>query len=231
MTNSTGSKLTNSEWKIRTRINIIGKSVQKHPNNTTNNLWRWNCWLTTLQKGLYTVDMLCKRWFQEFFQWRKRRKRRWTKTVFTLCFLTFDVFSCSFLFAPPLLSAALPTTQSFMFQHMEKPKTWDVLHAKFQRCTWTTGPTRRGGAERSINCREVKWVCLPLSVSLFNLWSCFVLGRIRTGNMATPPIPVRRGRHMRTLKTILAECLFCSPWDASHSSFSLNLKILCHFPV
>lgn len=89
--------------------------------------------------------------------------------------------------APPPLSDVLPTTQSFMFQHMEEPKAWDVLHAKLQRGTGTTGPTQRGGAERSINCREGKWVCLPLSASLFNRYSCLVLGGIRAANVATPP--------------------------------------------
>lgn len=184
--------------------------------------------------------MLWGQMVSQVSKWRSRRKRRWTKTVFHT---VLSLFWCIFLLVSLCSSCCFTQKLRLLLQlHYPQPRascsnTWrSPTHemSYMQSSKEALGPQGQpGGAGLSgalIAGRVNECVChwvrprLTTGVVLFSV-------EIRAANVATPPIPVRRERHMRTLKTILAQCLFGSPWDASHSSFSLNLKILCHFLV
>lgn len=85
--------------------------------------------------------------------------------------------------------------------------------------------SQRGGAERSIDCREGKWVrpCLTARVALFLAESELLMWQ-HLQSLCGEDVTCERSKQY-------SKCLFCYPWDASHSSFSLNLKILCHFSL
>lgn len=165
--NSIGSKLTAGENQKPNEhhwLRLSGTTVQEHLKDTTNNFRRGNSWLTTLQKGSYTVD-------------RSRGKRGWMKNRFHTI-ITFPVFSCSFFFCS-LSCSTLKRHPPFQL-HCPQPRT---------SCpnTWRSPKREMSYTQRSKEAQGqpggagLSGALIAGTASSLNRWGCLVLG----GNTST----------------------------------------------